>query len=220
MVKIVSGKALYQDHFSSMNSNFKHNFAMPWPIFTNYHLLQTRKLKLSIRVRGNSIAFQTIEIRRSIHVEVVVDPASSVCDMHHFERPYLKTALIDVMALFAWAGSYGHWPWWICRYFRGSRRAGKFKTDISRLGGDFPPRREISETGISPLLFQGCLLIWAIRGAWENYVPTFTVGMHHRGPGLGLRPWLDPVVHPASECRKLYWIPLIRSWLGTRTVQK
>ena len=27
--------------------------------------------------------------------------------MQHFERPYLKIALIDVMALFAWAGSYG-----------------------------------------------------------------------------------------------------------------
>ena len=26
--------------------------------------------------------------------------------MQHFERPFLKIALIDVMALFAWAGSY------------------------------------------------------------------------------------------------------------------
>ena len=33
----------------------------------------------------------------------------------------------------------GHWPWpgWICRYFRGSRRAGNFKPDISRPGGKY-----------------------------------------------------------------------------------
>ena len=27
--------------------------------------------------------------------------------MHHFERPYLKPALIDVIALFLWGGSFG-----------------------------------------------------------------------------------------------------------------
>ena len=82
---------------------------MPWPILTKIHSLQTRKLKLSIFVRDNSIAFRTIEIRRVIHGEVIVDCARSVDDNHHFERLYLKTALIDVMALFAWAGSYLLW---------------------------------------------------------------------------------------------------------------
>ena len=45
-----------------------------------------------------------------------------------------------------------HCPGWICLYFRGSRRAGKIQPRY------FPPRREISEKGISPLLLQGPLL--------------------------------------------------------------
>ena len=32
-----------------------------------------------------------------MHGEVIVDCARLVDDMHHFERPYLKTALIDVV---------------------------------------------------------------------------------------------------------------------------
>ena len=52
---------------------------------------------------NNAIASQTVEIWRLMHGEVIVDRARSVDDMHQFERPYLKTALIDVMAFFAWA---------------------------------------------------------------------------------------------------------------------
>ena len=59
-------------------------------------------LKLSIRVRNNAIALRTIEIR--IPNAWGSDRRSRI-DMHPFERPYLKAALIDVMALFAWAGS-------------------------------------------------------------------------------------------------------------------
>ena len=40
-----------------------------------------------------------------MHGAVIVDRARSVDNVHHFERPCLKTALIDVMALFVWAGS-------------------------------------------------------------------------------------------------------------------
>ena len=91
----------------------------------------------------------------------------------------------------------GHHPGWICRYFRGSRLAGKLKPDISRPGGKY--RKKIFR-----LLLQGSLLsttmghcnldlaaavIWAIRSAWENNFPTFTVGMYRRGPGTP-RQWM------------------------------
>ena len=75
----------------------------------------------------------------------------------------------------------------------------------------FPPRREIPEKGISPL--QGsssplsttmdhcnhdlaAAVIWAIRGAWENNFPTFTVGMYCRDPGRGRRPRPGPCGTP------------------------
>ena len=80
---------------------------MPWLIFTNNHSLQTANLK-PIHVRDNAMAYHMIEIwrRRLMRGEVIVERARLVDDMHHFEQPFLKTALIDVMALFAWAGSY------------------------------------------------------------------------------------------------------------------
>ena len=81
-----------------------------------------------------------------------------------------------------------HRPGWICRYFRESRRAGKFKPGISRPGGKY--RKLTTAAAVT------AAVIWAIRGAWENNFPTFTVGVYRRDPGLGLRPRPGPCGTP------------------------
>ena len=69
---------------------------MPCQMFTNNHSLQTAKLQLSISVRSFPIATQTIDLLGLMHGEVIVHRARWVNDMHHFERAYRKTGLIDV----------------------------------------------------------------------------------------------------------------------------
>ena len=97
----------------------------------------------------------------------------------------------------------GHRPGWICRYFRGSRRAGKFKPGISRPGGKY---RKLTTAAAAAAVISCSNLShsWCAAGAWENNFPTFTVGVY---PGIPVEASgldRDPAVHPASECRKLY----------------
>ena len=106
----------------------------------------------------------------------------------------------------------GHRPGWICRYFRGSRRAGKFKPGISRPGGKY---RKLTTAAAAAAVTAAVIcgkyrrlttaaaaaavtaaVIWAIRGAWENNFPTFTVGVYRRDPGQGLRPRPGPCGTP------------------------
>ena len=88
----------------------------------------------------------------------------------------------------------GHRPGWICWYFRGSRRAGKFKPGISRPGGKY---RKLTTAANS--CTTAAVMVHG-RTTFLHSLLGCTAGIPVSASGLDR----DPAVHPASECRKLY----------------